>query len=76
MADGACGNCMEGLEDFVHNEVTPARRDEIVEHLACCPPCEEEYQVSVSLKQKVKDACCETAPDELKQQIVRSLQSE
>lgn len=75
MADCGCGSCLDGLEDFVHDEVTPGRRAEIAEHLSCCPPCEEEYRVSVTLKNKVKDACCESAPEELKTRIVESLRS-
>lgn len=73
MSDCGCGSAMQGLEDFVHNEVTLERREEIAEHLSACPPCEEEYQVSVTLQQKVKSACCETAPEELKARIVETI---
>ena len=73
MADTNCDECMGEMEDFVHDEVSSPRREEIAEHLACCPPCEEEFQVSVTLKQKVKDACCETAPEGLREQIVDAL---
>jgi len=43
--------------------------------LKACPPCNDEHSVGIALTQKVKSACCESAPEELKTTIVQKIQA-
>ena len=76
MADCGCNAAREGMEDYLHNELDARRAGDISEHLACCPPCEDEWKVGLTLTASVKRACCEVAPDELKASIARQLAAE
>lgn len=75
MADCGCDVARENLEDYLHGELQGVNCDEIEAHLEACPPCKDEHTVGVTLTQKVKSACCETAPENLKKTIVDSIES-
>lgn len=76
MSDCGCDKAMEGLEEFLHGELDAPRHQEIAEHLGACPPCEEEKAIGEVLTKKVKSACCEEAPVELKVTILARLDQE
>jgi|TARA_B110000503_G_scaffold78441_1_gene120541 hypothetical protein len=44
------------------------------DHLKACQPCGDEHSIGKTLTLKVKSACCETAPEDLKRQIMASLE--
>jgi anti-sigma factor (TIGR02949 family) len=73
MADCGCTKAMEGLEDFLHGELTEPDRADIAEHLGNCPPCDEEKAVGEVLTKKVKEACCERAPADLTARILSEI---
>lgn len=75
MPDCGCQEARQNLEDYLHGELPQVNCGDLEEHLAACPPCQDEHTVGLMLTQKVKSACCETAPDELKATIVTSLDS-
>jgi anti-sigma factor (TIGR02949 family) len=74
MADCGCAVARAKLADYVHGELPADMCCDIEDHLAACPPCEDEHRVSITLKSKVKSACCETAPEGLKADIREKIQ--
>ena len=76
MADCGCDTARTSMEDYLHGETDETTKSDIADHLACCPPCEQEWQVGVSLSVKVQRACCEQAPSELKESIVNTLRQQ
>jgi anti-sigma factor (TIGR02949 family) len=75
MADCGCEVARKNLEDYLHGELTEVNCADIEDHLQACPPCSDEHRVGVVLTNKVKSACCETAPEELKHTIVQNLEA-
>ena len=73
MEDCGCDHARAKLEDYLHGELTSDSCGDIENHLAQCPPCKDEHTVGLTLTNKVKAACCETAPEELKAEIVQKL---
>jgi anti-sigma factor (TIGR02949 family) len=73
MADCGCQHAREKLEDYLHGELAKESCCQIEDHLAKCPPCQDEHTVGITLTNKVKAACCETAPEQLKADIVSKL---
>lgn len=67
------------LEDYVHNELCAEDAADIREHMAHCPECRDEHQVGVVLTQAISRACKESAPEDLRVQVlahIRTIQSE
>lgn len=75
MTDCGCEHARKNLEDYLHGELAKDSCGEIEDHLEGCPPCKDEHSVGIALTQKVKSACCESAPDELKSTIVQKIRS-
>ncbi len=73
MADCGCDKAMAALEDFLHGELTGPDRADIAEHLGNCPPCDEEKALGEVLTKKVREACCEKAPEALTARILTEL---
>ena len=73
MADCGCDKAMAGLEEFLHGELTDKDQADIAEHLGNCPPCDEEKAVGEVLTRKVKEACCERAPEGLTARILSEI---
>lgn len=73
MTDCGCEKAKAELEEYLHNELSRGELDDIVEHLASCQDCEGEHQVGVVLTEKVRRACAETAPDDLRTQVLIKL---
>jgi mycothiol system anti-sigma-R factor len=75
MTDCGCDEARARMEDYLHGELTPDTVGDVEEHLSVCPPCDEEKKVGETLTNKVKSACCETAPESLKLSIRHRLQN-
>lgn len=78
MTDCGCEKAKKDLEEYLHNELQAEDAADIREHLANCPDCSEEHQVGVVLIEAVQRACRETAPEELRVQVlsrIRELQT-
>jgi anti-sigma factor (TIGR02949 family) len=75
MTDCGCDKAKAELEEYLHNEVTEQDRLDIAEHLANCTDCTEEHLVGITLINKVKQACQEKAPDQLREAILSRLEN-
>jgi anti-sigma factor (TIGR02949 family) len=73
MTDSGCAKAKAELEEYLHRELNESDFAEITEHLADCPDCSDEHLVGLTLTQKVRQACTETAPAELRQDILARL---
>ncbi len=69
MTDCGCDKAKGELEEFLRRELSDQAFRDIEEHLAGCADCSREHLIAVTLTEKVKRACCETAPDELRAEI-------
>lgn len=76
MADCGCDKAKAELEEFLRGELCQTQRADIAEHVDNCPPCGEEKVTRELLTKKVKDACCETAPEVLTVKILDGLRRE
>ena len=66
MTDCGCDKAKKDLEEYLHRELSQQAFDDITEHLETCEDCSQEHLVALTLKEKVRRACSETAPDELR----------
>jgi anti-sigma factor (TIGR02949 family) len=62
------------MEDYLHGELSKESLGDVEDHLKECPPCEEERTIGVVLTNKVRSACCETAPEGLKLSIRETIE--
>lgn len=76
MTDCGCDKAKAELEEYLRGEMCQTERADIAEHVNNCPPCGDEMTTRRLLTKKVKDACCETAPDELTVRILSGLKNE
>jgi anti-sigma factor (TIGR02949 family) len=78
MTDCGCDKAKAELEEYLHQELSDEDFRDVSEHLANCEDCSAEHLVGVTLTEKVRRACRETAPEELRQQVllrIRQLQA-
>ncbi|MFC0681100.1 zf-HC2 domain-containing protein [Lysobacter korlensis] len=78
MTDCGCDKAKAELEEYLHQELSDDDFRDVSEHLANCEDCSAEHLVGVTLTEKVRRACRETAPEELRQQVllkIRQLQA-
>ena len=75
MSDCGCEKARRDLEEYLRNEVCKTEHNDIREHLDNCPECQGEAQVARTLTEVVARACKETAPDELRDQVLARLRS-
>ncbi|KQV05979.1 mycothiol system anti-sigma-R factor [Leifsonia sp. Root112D2] len=73
MTDCGCSKAKADLEEYLHNELRGADASDIREHLENCTSCTEEHHVGLVLTEAVKRACSETAPEELRAQVLARL---
>jgi anti-sigma factor (TIGR02949 family) len=74
MTDCGCDKAKAELEEYLHREVSEADFADITEHLAGCSDCSEEHLVGLKLTEKVRVACQEKAPDELRAAVIIRLE--
>ncbi len=73
MTDCGCDKAKAELEEYLHREVSDADFLDISEHLATCVDCSGEHLVGLVLTQKVRKACQEKAPEELRVAVLSRL---
>lgn len=66
MTDCGCDKAKAELEEYLHRELSDADFDDITEHLAGCEDCSQDHLVALTLRDKVRRACDEAAPEELR----------
>ena len=73
MTDCGCDQARAELEEYLHRELTAEDVLMVEEHLAGCEDCSGEHLVGLALTRKVRQACQETAPEELRAAILSEL---
>ncbi len=73
MTDCGCEKAKAELEEYLHRELSEQDFQDITEHLANCEDCSAEHLLGVTLTEKVRKACQETAPDELRVRVLGKL---
>ncbi|TFD28056.1 MULTISPECIES: zf-HC2 domain-containing protein [Cryobacterium] len=75
MTDCGCEKAKAELEEYLHNELRKNDAADIREHLANCPDCSSEHLVGRTLTEVMQRACKETAPEDLRDQVLLKLRS-
>lgn len=75
MSDCGCAKARQDLEEYLRNEMCKTEHADIREHLESCPACAEEARVATTLTEVVARACKETAPEELRNQVLARLRA-
>ncbi|MET0813453.1 MAG: zf-HC2 domain-containing protein [Microbacterium sp.] len=75
MTDCGCEKAKQDLEEYLRNEVCKTQHSDIKEHLASCADCQSEALVATTLTEVVARACKESAPEELRDQVLARLRS-
>ena len=75
MTDCGCDKAKAELEEYLHHEVTDEDFRDISEHLNNCVDCSSEHLVGLRLTEKLRKACDETAPHDLREAIRARLSS-
>ncbi len=73
MTDCGCDQARAELEEYLHRELNAEDVLMVEEHLAGCEDCSGEHLVGLALTRKVRQACQETAPEELRVAILSEL---
>ncbi len=68
-----CDKAKAELEEFLHNELSAEQCQDIRDHMANCDDCSAEHLVGITLTNKVKEACQEKAPDELRELVLGAI---
>ncbi|WP_210479158.1 zf-HC2 domain-containing protein [Naasia sp. SYSU D00948] len=75
MTDCGCEKAKAELEEYLHNELRGEDAADIREHMENCVDCAGEHRVGVVLTEAVKRACKDTAPEELRVQVLGRLRA-
>ena len=75
MTDCGCEKAKAELEEYIHNELTIGEAADIAEHMENCDDCSGEHLVGLTLSLKVKQACNEKAPEDLKADVLSKLRA-
>lgn len=75
MTDCGCEKAKKDLEEYLHNELCGEDAADIREHLATCRDCDSEHHVGRVLIEAVQRACKDTAPEDLRRQVLTKLRS-
>ncbi|MCS5715095.1 zf-HC2 domain-containing protein [Herbiconiux sp. CPCC 205716] len=73
MSDCGCDKARAELEEYLRNEICSTDAEDIRDHLETCEGCQSELHIGVVLTQTVQRACKETAPEELRDQLMARL---
>ena len=73
MTDCGCDKARAELEEYIHNELAKQDAADVAEHMANCEDCTGEHLVGLALTLKVRQACRETAPQELREAVLNRL---
>ena len=75
MTDCGCEKAKAELEEYLHNELQGEDAADIQEHLAHCDDCASEHHVGRTLTEVMQRACRETAPEDLRDQVLHRLRT-
>jgi len=75
MTDCGCEKAKAELEEYLHNELRKEEAADICEHLARCADCNSEHLVGRTLTEVMQRACKETAPEDLRDQVLSKLRA-
>jgi anti-sigma factor (TIGR02949 family) len=73
MTDCGCDKAKAELEEYLHRELSDTDFTDITEHLSGCTDCSDEHLIGLALTAKVRKACQEKAPDDLRVAVLASL---
>ena len=73
MTDCGCDQARAELEEYLHRELSDEDVLMVEEHLAGCDDCTDEHLIGLTLTLKVRQACKEKAPEELRTAILTDL---
>ena len=73
MSDCGCDKARAELEEYLHRELSDEDVRMVEEHLENCEDCTGEHLVGLTLTQKMRQACREQAPEELRAAILSEL---
>ena len=73
MTDCGCEKAKAELEEYLHNELRSDEAADISEHIQNCAECSSEAEVGKVLTLAVQRACRETAPEDLRNQVLLKL---
>lgn len=73
MSDCGCDKARRDLEEYLRHEVCKTSAVDIADHLENCVQCQDEALVARTLTEVVARACKETAPEELRDQVLARL---
>jgi anti-sigma factor (TIGR02949 family) len=74
VTDCGCDKAKAELEEYLHREVSEVDYLDITEHLASCMDCSEEHLIGIVLTQRVRAACQEKAPEDLRAAVLVRLE--
>ena len=75
MTDCGCEKAKAELEEYLHNELRKEDAHDIREHLEHCQGCRAEHNVGRTLTEVMQRACKETAPEDLRDQVLLRLRA-
>jgi len=75
MSDCGCDKARAELEEYLRNEICRTDAADIRAHLETCEGCQSELHIGVVLTQTVQRACKETAPSEVREQLLLTLRT-
>ncbi len=73
MTDCGCEKAKAELEEFLHHELNTKDTADVAEHIENCVDCTDEHLLGLALTEKVRQACQEQAPSELRQRVLSAL---
>lgn len=73
MSDCGCEKAKAELEEYLHRELSDQDFQDISEHLNSCVSCSREHLIGLALSAKVRKACQEKAPDDLRSAVLGRL---
>ena len=71
-----CSKAKAELEEFLHDELRHEDAADIREHMETCEDCTTDHRVGVVLIETVRRACKETAPEQLRTEILARIRVE
>ncbi|MFD4959902.1 alpha-ketoglutarate decarboxylase [Microbacterium sp. NPDC058389] len=75
MTDCGCEKARRDLEEYLRHEVCKTSQTDIAEHLEHCEGCQDEALVARTLTEVLARACKESAPEELRDQVLAKLRA-
>ncbi|GAB3615976.1 hypothetical protein GCM10027416_05330 [Okibacterium endophyticum] len=75
MNDCGCEKARRDLEEYLRHEICTTSESDIREHLEHCAACRDEVLLARTLTDAVARACRESAPEDLKVQVLAKLRA-